>query len=302
LINRHPVVAVSKRSGQVLAVGADARRMLDRVPADIIRMPTLRNRRRRARSTRLFAALSATMVLLSVASEQPWAFGARDAARSRLAQVTSAMSALGDQVDRFTTIFGNTAQLQAENARLRTADEQLRAQLLQLNAVAKENAALRLALDFERPSGYHTVAAQVVARGPDGFSLTMQIDRGTAAGVRPGMVVVTGAGLLGRITEAGSRYAIVQTLADPWSRVDVTLVNSNLQATVSGGTTTLRIAIQNPAGVAVANGDWALTNGSDGTYPRGLVVGELSHADRVAWVNDPPSVTFVLVITDYQPS
>jgi len=296
------VVAVSKRTGQVLAVGADARRMLDRAPADIILMPTLRARRRRSRSTRLFIALSAATILLSALSGQSWASGARDAARSQLAEVTSAMAALSDQVDRFTSVFGNTAQLSADNARLRAADEQLRAQLLQLDVVSKENAALRLALDFERSSGYHTVAAQVVARGPDGFSLTMEIDRGTAAGVRPGMVVVTGAGLLGRIKEAGPRYAIVQTLADPWSRVDVSLINSNLQGTVSGGTGSLRIAIHNPEGVAVASGDWALTNGADGMYPRGLAVGELSGADRVAWVNDPPSVTFVLVITDFQPS
>ena len=293
---------MSKRTGQVLAVGADARRMLDRAPAEIVLMPTLRARKRRSKSTRLFLALAVSMVLLALLSEQPSAYSARGAARSTLAQVTSAMTGWSAQVDRFTSMFGTSAQLRADNARLRAADEALRAQLLQLDAVAKENAALRLALDFERTSGYHMVAAQVVARGPDGFSLTMEIDRGTAAGILPGMVVVTGAGLLGRIKEAGPRYAIVQTLADPWSRADVTLVNSNLQGTVSGGTTSLRIAIQNPEGIAVANGDWALTNGTDGTYPRGVVVGELTGPDRLAWVNDPSTVTFVMVITDFQPS
>ena len=302
MINRHPVVAVSKRTGQVLAVGVDARRMLDRAPAEIILMPTLRASRRRSRSTRLFVVLSAAMGLLSVLTAQPWASGTRGAAKSAIAPATSALSAWGGQVDRFTAMFGNSAQLRADNARLRAADEQLRAELLRLNAVSKENAALRQALDFERSSGYHTVAAQVVTRGADGFSLTMEIDRGTAGGVQPGMVVVTGAGLLGRIEEAGPRYAIVRTLADPWSRVDVSLVNANLQGTVSGGASPLRIALQNPGRVAVASGDWALTNGADRTFPPGLVVGELAGADRLAWVNDPRGVTFVLVITDFRPS
>ncbi len=43
VLNEPSVVAVSKRTGQVLSVGADARRMLGRTPADIVAMRPLRN-------------------------------------------------------------------------------------------------------------------------------------------------------------------------------------------------------------------------------------------------------------------
>jgi rod shape-determining protein MreC len=301
LINKHAVVAVSRRTGQVLAVGADARRMLDRAPAEIVLMPTLRARRR-STSTPLFLALCAAMVVLSAVSQQPWAAGARGDMKSAVSPLEAAVTSWVSQVDRFTSMFGSTAQLRADNERLRSADEQLRAQLLQLNGVAKENAALRQALGFAQSSGYRMVAANVIARDPDGLSLTLEVDRGTADGVNVGMVVVTGAGLLGRVKEAGPRYAIVRTLADPWTRVDVELVDANLQGTVSGGPAPLRLAVRNPAGVAVANGDWALTSGADGTYPHGLVVGEVTGPDRLAWVNAPNALTFVLVITDFKPS
>lgn len=295
------MVAVSRRTGQVLAVGADARRMLDRVPAEIILMPTLRARRR-SPSTPLFIALCASMAVLTALTAQPWAAGARGAAKGALSPVAAAVTSVVGQVDRFTSLFGNNAQLHAEDQRLRTADEELRAQLLQLNGVSKENAELRQALGFEQSSGFRAVAARVVGRDPDGFSSTLEIDRGTADGLRVGMVVVTGAGLLGRVKEAGPRYAIVQTLADPWARVDVELVNANLQGTVSGGTLPLRLAVRNPAGVAVATGDWAITSGAGGTYPHGLVVGEVTAPDRLAWVNSPDRVTLVLVLTDFRPS
>jgi rod shape-determining protein MreC len=301
LINKHAVVAVSRRTGQVLAVGADARRMLDRTPAEIVLMPTLRARRRPA-STRLFLLLCAAMVLLSALSQQPWAAGARGQAKSALSPVEAAVTSWVSQVDRFTSTLGNNAQLSADNERLRSADEQLRAQLLHLSEVSKENAALRQALGFAQSSGYRMVAGDVIARDPDGLSSTLEIDRGTADGVALGMVVVTGAGLLGRVKEAGPRYAIVQTLADPLTRVDVELIDSNLQGIVSGGPTPLRLALQNPAGVSVSNGDWALTSGADGTYPHGLVVGEMTGPDRLAWVNAPNAVKFVLVITDFRPS
>jgi rod shape-determining protein MreC len=222
------------------------------------------------------------------------------------------MTSVATQVDRVTSVFGDVSSLRAENARLRAADEALRRQVVELNAAAKENASLRAALNFEKKSGHQMVTAQVIGVGPDGFSRTMEIDRGTADGIQVGMIVMTGAGLLGRVREAGPHAANVQTLADPQSRVNVYLATSGLQGTVSGGPTALQLEIQHTLGVVAANGEWALTSGVGGGYPRGLVVGEVAsvtHRDsattdvaQVAWVNDPTSVTFVLVITDFLPS
>ena len=265
-----------------------------------------------SRSTGLFLTLCAAMLLLAMLSQQSWAAGARGAAKSVLAPFEGALTSLGTQADRVTSTFGNVSSLRAENQRLRAADEQLRRQIVELNAAAKENATLRQALNFERESGHRMVAAELVGRGPDGFSRTMEIDRGTADGVQPGMVVVTGAGLLGRVREAGPHAALLQTLADPLSRVNVFLSKSNLQGTVTGGSTELGLEIQHSLGVVASEGEWALTSGVGGSYPRGLVVGEIAsiaHRDSsttdvagLAWVNDPPSVTFVLVITDFVPS
>ena len=268
--------------------------------------------RAQSRSTGLFVMLCAAMLLLAMLSEQPWAAGARGIARSALAPAESAMSSLAEQTDRISAVFGDVSSLRAENQRLRAADEQLRRQIVELSAAAKENAALRQALNFERSSGHHMVAANVIGRGPDALTRTMEIDRGKADGVQPGMIVATGAGLLGRVREAGPHAAIVQTLGDPRARVNVFLSTSNLQGTVSGGPSSLQLEIQHTLGVVASNGEWAITSGVGGGYPRGLVVGEvasITHRDssttdeaQVAWVNDPASTTFVLVITDFTPS
>ena len=268
--------------------------------------------RAQPRSTGLFLLLCAAMLLGAMLSQQSWAAGARGAAKSALAPMESAMTSAATQFDRVTSVLGDVSSLRRENQRLRAADEALRRQVVELNAAAKENASLRQALDFQRSSGHRMVAAQVIGRGPDGFSRTMEIDRGTADGVQPGMVVATGAGLLGRVKEAGPHAAIVQTLADPQSRVNVFLSKSNLQGTVSGGPTALQLGIQHTLGVVASNGEWALTSGVGGGYPRGLVVGEVasvthresatSDEAQLAWVNEPSSIGFVLVITDFTPS
>ena len=265
-----------------------------------------------SRATGLFVVLCAATLLLAMLSQQPWAAGARGMAKSALAPVESAMTSFAAHVDRVAAVLGDVSSLRTENQRLRAADEKLRRQIVELQAAAKENAALRQALNFQKSSGHRMVAANVIGRGPDGFSRTMEIDRGTADGVQPGMVVATGAGLFGRVRESGPHAAIVQTLGDPQSRVNVYLSTSNLQGTLFGGPTSLQMEIQHMLGVSASNGEWAITSGVGGGYPRGLVVGEVAsvmHRDtsttdqaQVAWVNDPASTTFVLVITDFLPS
>lgn len=269
-------------------------------------------RRSQSRSTGLFLILCAAMLLLAMLSEQSWAAGARGVAKSVLAPLESTMTQVAGSVDRVTAVLGDVSSLRAENQRLKAADEALRRQVVELDAAAKENATLRKALDFERSFGHKMVAAQVVGRGPDGFSRTLQIDRGTADGVQPGMIVTTGAGLVGRVREAGPHGAIVQTLGDPQSRVNVFLSNSGLQGTVTGGPAALQLDIEHSLGITASSGEWALTSGVGGGYPRGLVVGELasithrpsSTSDQalIAWVNDPGATSLVLVITDFVPS
>jgi rod shape-determining protein MreC len=249
------------------------------------------------------------MLVLAMVSEQSWAAGARGVAKSALAPLESAMTQASRSLDRVTLVLGDVSALRAENQRLMTADLALRRQVIELDAAAKENASLRQALDFKRSFGHSMVAAQVVGRGPDGFSRTLEIDRGTADGVRPGMIVTTGAGLVGRVREAGPHGAIVQTLADPRSRVNVFLAKSGLQGTVTGGPNALQLDVEHSLGLKATTGEWALTSGVGGGYPRGLVVGELasvtyrpaSTSDQalLAWVNEPANLSVVLVITDF---
>src|SRR5712691_9211125 len=93
-----------------------------------------------SRSTGLFFVLCAAMLLLAMLSEQPWAAGARGAAKSALAPVEGAMTSLASQVVRVASVFGDVSSRRAENRRLKAADEQLRREIVELNAAAKENA------------------------------------------------------------------------------------------------------------------------------------------------------------------
>ena len=269
-------------------------------------------RRAQSRSTGLFLTLCAAMLLLAVLSQQPWAAGARGVAKSSLAPMESGMVGVSSAAQRVTGVFGDIATLRSENNRLAKENADLRRQIAGLSAAGQDNASLRQALAFERSFGHAMVAAQVVSRGPDGFSRALEIDRGAADGVRNGMIVVSGNGLVGKVLESGPHAAIIQTLADPRSRVNVFLSKSGLEGTVIGGPDALQMVLVPQIGVVASAGEWATTSGVGGGYPRGLVVGEVakvSHRDSsmgdqalLAWVNDPTRLSLVLVITDFAPS
>jgi rod shape-determining protein MreC len=265
--------------------------------------------RTQSRSTGLFLALCAAMLVLALVTQQTWATGARGAAKAALAPLEQGMMLVASGFERTTSALGDISTLKAENQRLADENQALRRQVAELSAAGQDNVALRQALDFQRSFGHHMVAAQVIGRGPDGFSRTLEVDRGSDDGLRVGMIVASGAGLVGRVRETGPHVAIVQTLADPQSRVNVFLSKSGLQGTVVGGTDALQVQIEHRLGAVASNGEWAVTSGVGGGYPRGLVVGEVasvSHRDSstadqalVVWSNNPASISLVLVITDF---
>lgn len=252
------------------------------------------------------------MLILAMLSQQSWAAGARGAVKATLAPLEAGMMLVSNGFDRATSVFGDISGLRSENQRLEAENQALRRQVAELSAAGQDNLALRQALDFERSFGHKVVAAQVIGRGPDGFSRTLEIDRGGDDGIRVGMIVAGGAGLVGTVREVGPHVAIVQTLADPQSRVNVFLSTSGLQGTVVGGTDALQLRIEHRLGVVARSGEWAITSGVGGGYPRGLVVGEVAsvtHRDSsttdqalVAWASDPAAISLVLVVADFTPA
>lgn len=268
-------------------------------------------RRHDSRATGLFFSLAAAFTLSALVFQLPSLSGPRAALRGTVAPFESIATWLEALAATPAQVIGDIGSLRAENSRLRTENAALRGQLGRLQGAAAENADLRRSLDFERSFGHRMVAAQVIGRGPDVFSRTLTLDRGSADGLSTGMVVVTGAGLVGRLKEVGPHSASVQTVADPSARVNSYTARSSLEGTVSGGSGPLRMEIQARPGGAAEVGEWALTSGIGGLYPRGIPVGQVIRFEgrasdpivvaELAWANDLASVASVLVIADFVP-
>jgi rod shape-determining protein MreC len=116
---------------------------------------------------------------------------------------------------------------------LKDENERLRRQVaaLQGTAVQQQDAKQQLAEiagtnGLPVTSQIPSVLARVDSGPVSNFDHTIVISKGTGAGVKKGMPVITGAGLVGRVVQASSSRATVQLISDPGFDMGVRLVTS----------------------------------------------------------------------------
>ena len=159
------------------------------------------------------------------------------------------------------------------------AVNELRSENAELAQLRAENERLGKLLAFARSRPEHrAVGARIIGTrlDPKGLQL-VTIDRGADDGVRRMMPVVTAGGVLGRIHTLGARSADVLVLSDRNSSIAVRVERSRARANVRGqgapGPCRLEYALRSDD---LIEGDELVTSGTDGVFPRGLPVGQVT--------------------------
>ena len=160
---------------------------------------------------------------------------------------------------------------------------ELRAENAELSQLKAENERLERLLAFARAKPEHrTVGARIIGTrmDPKGLQL-VTIDRGADDGLRRMMPVVTADGVLGRVHTLGGRSADVLLISDRNSSIAVRVERSRARATVRGqgapGPCRLEYALRSDD---LIEGDQLVTSGTDGVFPRGLPVGQVTRVKR----------------------
>lgn len=200
-----------------------------------------------------------------------------------------------------------------DNEQLRQRTLELEAQLQEAQASATEIQALRRALELRENLPVKTVAARVIAGAPSPGLFAVTIDRGTDDGVQRDMAVLGPNGIVGRVIfQPQPRAAQVQLLVDRNAAAAVFFERTATGGMVVGGNGDPPLRVdQVPNAADIKAGDRVLTSGQEGIYPRGFLVGTVTHAERErtgAWtVAVQPAIDFshidiVLVMLERMPA
>lgn len=170
--------------------------------------------------------------------------------------------------------------LQKERDALLAEQRQLRVALDAAADRARENAQLRALLRLEAIPGRKAVAASLLYQGHDWFAQRMTLDRGAGAGLREGLPVVDGAGLIGQLTRVYPGTSEV-TLVSNAGQLTPIYVERTGQRGLAAGSGQGRMELRYmPIHADIRVGDRLLTSGIDRIYPSGIPVARVLRVTR----------------------
>lgn len=189
------------------------------------------------------------------------------------APVTAFFAKPAETVTSLVNGFHHLVFLRRENVRLTQENQELADLRLQTEQLRLRNEHLARLLNYIPPPDAVSVSAHVIADTGNAFAQSLIAFAGTKDGVKKGLVVLTGDGVVGRIDFAGPTASRVMLITDINSNLPVRLVPSDIPAVLSGDNTDYPQLVFLPRNVKVAVGDKVVTSGMAGVYPSGLPVG-----------------------------
>lgn len=156
----------------------------------------------------------------------------------------------------------------------------LQSALLQSQDALGENARLRAALGNPPKGPWNRRFARVIGRDSTTWWRTLRIDLGSRDGIQPNQVVMTPAGLVGRISQVGLTHSDVALVGDAECGVAVVvretrdqgIIKPGQASTGEGGHVDLSLLQNSPEVMA---GQWVVTSGLGGVFPGGIPVGTI---------------------------
>lgn len=181
--------------------------------------------------------------------------------------------------------FDGLAKAKSENAQLRKEVAHLRSQQLIHSEDAHLYKVLAALVHFEQgpffPKGYRAVSARVISSSLGPFSHEITIAAGSSSGIRMSAPVVSGDGLIGRVSNLSSDTAVVTLLSDPTSYVAARDLRTNVQGVVHTGLGGALILDEVAKQLVVHQGDTIVTDGTrnpryPSLYPYGIPIGKVT--------------------------
>lgn len=256
----------------------------------------------------ILVALTASLIVLSQVGDNP----VQNALYSVMTPVFRASEAVVTPVRKFAHTVKNAASYETEIEELKKQVNALKIENRSREEYITENRRLKELLALkDGMSDSRMVSARVISYEPNSWYDTITLNKGENAGIAKDNAVITGLGVVGKVTQVGKNWAKVATLINVSDSVGVKLSRTGDIGVVSGDAALAenkQVRLEYVSNdKKLINGDILLTSGLGGIYPSDLSVGKVTdiHSDsagNLEYAVVEPSVDFsslyeVLVIT-----
>lgn len=167
-----------------------------------------------------------------------------------------------------------------ENEHLRRRILELEQQAVRVAEVELTDRRLNELLRFRAKLEGETQAAQIIGRDPFPSFGTVIVSKGEAEGVHKNMAVLSQFGVVGQIMTTSAHSSRVLLITDHNSGVDALVQRTRARGIVEGSLDGRCVMKYLKREEDVTEGDRIVTSGLDGIFPKGILVGEVTHVTR----------------------
>jgi rod shape-determining protein MreC len=197
--------------------------------------------------------------------------------------------------------------VKTENEALRQRIDELEGQITSGDVAKQSLQQLLEQVDIPFVGDIPTAGARVVSGAVANFDHTIEIDKGSNAGIKTGMAVVTGRGLIGRVYTTSGDRATVELLSSGAFSVGFSVVGTNVLGEARGLADGVRLSATTDMGRIVLPGQILVTSGlARSRFPQGLPIGTVTNVQTsdgsldqqldVQMLADLSDLTFVSVV------
>lgn len=200
---------------------------------------------------------------------------AADALMPAVNTITKPITAVADTIRNVSGL----SELQTENIRLEQENMKLKEWYQTALLLEAENKSLKDLLNVKVEPGYRTITARIMGDPGNTFVKSLLVSAGSKDGVQKGQAVLSGEGLIGRITDVGEQSARVLLITDVNSRVPILIEDTRQHAVMAGSNGDTTYLKHLPPDGDVKDGSRIVTSGHGGVFPPGLAVGKIVKND-----------------------
>ncbi len=167
-----------------------------------------------------------------------------------------------------------------QNAELQRQLEEYKQREVHFQEAEQALTRLETLLDLKRQVALPVIGARVIAYDPTLWSRSAIINQGKAQGVKEGLPVLAPQGIVGRIVGIYPEYSKVMLIVDRKSSADAMVQRTRIRGMLKGkGGNRCSLEFV-PKSADVQVGDLVLASGLVGLYPKGLVFGKVTAANK----------------------
>jgi len=189
-------------------------------------------------------------------------------------------SQIADDASDFVHNYFDLVSVRQENLLLKREIAQLQGRQRQMLELQAENRHLAELLELKDAMGAAAIVADVIGSDATGLSRTLLLSSGEDQGLRRDMAVISDDGVVGKLIATSHHASRVLLVSDHNSALDAFDQRSRARGIVAGVVEDGLTMKYVDRSEDIKPGDLIITSGLDSTFPRGLLVGEVSRVSQ----------------------